>query len=86
MLKGTTKKITSQEGGFLNFLRPLMTAGLTLIKNVLITLAKNVLVPLGLTGTASATDAAIQTKNFGSRPPLEVAPRTTALKISTDTE
>ena len=28
LLKGTTTKITSQEGGFLNFLRPLMTAGL----------------------------------------------------------
>ena len=31
-LKGTTKKITSQEGGFLSFLRSLMTAGLPLIK------------------------------------------------------
>ena len=28
LLKGTTTKISSQEGGFLNFLRPLMTAGL----------------------------------------------------------
>ena len=28
LLKGTTTKITSQEEGFLNFLRPLMTAGL----------------------------------------------------------
>ena len=28
LLKGTTRKITSQEGGFLNFLRPLMTAWL----------------------------------------------------------
>ena len=28
LLKGTTRTITSQEGGFLNFLRPLMTAGL----------------------------------------------------------
>ena len=31
-LKGTAKKITSQEGGFLSFLRSLMTAGLPLIK------------------------------------------------------
>ena len=30
LLKGTTRKITTQEGGFLNFLRPLMTAGLPL--------------------------------------------------------
>ena len=32
LLKGPTRKITSQEGGFLNFLRPLVTAGLPLIK------------------------------------------------------
>ena len=31
--KETTKKITSQEGGFVNFLRPLMTVGLLLTKN-----------------------------------------------------
>ena len=31
LLKGTTKKITSQEGGFINFLRPLMRAGLPLV-------------------------------------------------------
>ena len=35
LLKGTTTKITSQEGGFLNFLRPLMTAGLPLMKRLL---------------------------------------------------
>ena len=27
LLKGTTRKVTSQEGAFLKFLRPLMTAG-----------------------------------------------------------
>ena len=32
LLKGTTRKITNQEGGFLNFLKPLMTAGLPLMK------------------------------------------------------
>ena len=42
-LKGTTRKITSQEGGFLNFLRPLMTVGLPLIKSLLTLLAKNIL-------------------------------------------
>ena len=46
LLKGTTRKITSQEGGFLNFLRPLMTAGLQLIKSVLTPLAKGFLIPL----------------------------------------
>ena len=60
LLKITTGKITSQEGGLLNFLRTLMTAGLRLIKNVLTPLAKSVLVPLGLTAAASTTDAVIQ--------------------------
>ena len=66
LLKGTTKKTISQEGGFPNFLRPLMTAGLPLMKNVLTPLSKSVLVPVGLTAAASATDAAIQKKVFGS--------------------
>ena len=66
LLKGTTRKITSQEGGFLNFLKPLMTAGLLLMKNVLTSLANSVLIPLGLSAAASATDAAIQKKSFGS--------------------
>ena len=34
LLKGTTKKITVHEGGFLNFLKPLITTGLPLMKNV----------------------------------------------------
>ena len=66
LLKGTTRKIPSQKVGFLNFLRPLMSVNLPLIKNVLTPLAKNVLVPLGLTKAASATNAAIQKKIFGS--------------------
>ena len=33
--KGTTRKVNNQKGGFLNFLRPLMTAGLPSMKNVL---------------------------------------------------
>ena len=60
LLKGTTRKITSQEVGFSNFLRPLMTAGLPLMKNVLTPLAKNVLLPFGLSARMSAADAAIQ--------------------------
>ena len=39
---------------------------LPLIRNVLKPLAKSVLIPLGLTATASATDAAIPNKLFGS--------------------
>ena len=49
-----------------NFYAPLMRAGLSLMKNVLIPLAKSVLIPLGLTLAVSATDAAIQKTNFGS--------------------
>ena len=63
-IKRNYRKITSQEGEFLKFLRPLTTAGLRLMKNVLIPLAKNVLLLLGLTAAASATDEAIQKRLF----------------------
>ena len=66
LLKGTTKKITSQEGGFLNFLRPLMTAGLPLMKSVLTPLAKSLLLQLGLSEGMSSADAGIQKKIYGS--------------------
>ena len=58
---------TEQRGGFLGtLLGPLLKTGLTLIKNVLKPLSKSVLIPLGLITAASATDAAIQKKVFGS--------------------
>ena len=60
LLKETTTKITNQEGGFLNFLRPLIKVGLPLMKSVLTHPAKNVLMLLGLTATMPTTDAAIQ--------------------------
>ena len=66
LLRWTTWKITSQEGGFFNFLRPLMIAGLPLRKNVLTLLAKNLLMSLIVSAAMSATDAAIQKKIFGS--------------------
>ena len=62
LLKGTARKIARQEGGFLNFPRPLMTAGLPLMKSILTPLAEYVLLPLGLSGEMSAADAAIQKK------------------------
>ena len=67
-LKGTARKIISQEGGFLNFLKSLMTAGLPLMKKVLTPLAKSVLIPLVLTAAAAAavTPTVIQKKLFGS--------------------
>ena len=43
-----------------------MRVGLPLLKNVLTLLAKTVLIPLELTATASASDAAIQMKIYGS--------------------
>ena len=57
-----------QSGGFLGrILGPLLKTGLPLMKNVLKPLAKRVLIPLGLVAAASATDAAIHSKMFGSR-------------------
>ena len=53
-----------------------MTDGLPLIKNILTPLAKSVSIPLALTTAASATDAVIQKKIFGSG--------TTALTVSTE--
>ena len=76
LLKGTSRKITSQKRGFLNFLRVLMTAGLPLTKSLFENLAKSVLLPLGLSAAMSAADAAIQNKICGSD--------TTALIISNE--
>ena len=66
LLKGTTSKTTSHQGGFLNVLRPLMIVGLPLMKNVLTPLAKNVLLLFGLSAGMSAAGAAIQQKIYGS--------------------
>ena len=65
-LKETTRKTTSLEGGFLNFLRPLMTADLISMKNVLTPLAKSVLISLGLPAAAPATDEPIQKEIYES--------------------
>ena len=43
-----------------------MTAGLPLIKSVLMPLAKSVLLPFGLSAAMSGTDAAIQKNSYGS--------------------
>ena len=65
LLKRNTKKVTQQDGEFLNFLWPLMTAGLPLMKSVLTPLAKRVLILLGLSAGMSAADVAIQKKTYG---------------------
>ena len=64
LLKRTTRNITSKEGAVLNFLWPLMTASLSLMKNILTPSAKSVLVTLESTAAASATDATIRKKIF----------------------
>ena len=56
-----------QSRGFLGrILGPLLKTGLPLIGNVLKLLDKSFLIPLELTAAASATDAAIHKKMFGS--------------------
>ena len=64
--KGTARKITSQEGEFLNFLKWLMTAGGPLMKNVPTPLAKSVVISLGFTAAASVTDGVIQKNIIGN--------------------
>ena len=78
LLKGTTRKIT--------FFRPLVTAGLPLMKSVHTPLAKNVLLPFGISAGMSAADAAIQKKkkNHGSGRPLDLTSHTTELIISNE--
>ena len=57
-----------QSGGFLGRIgRPLLKTWLPLIKNLLKPLAKSVLIPLRLTATVSATDAAIHKERFWNR-------------------
>ena len=56
-----------ESGGFLGrLLGRLLKTGFSLIKNVFKPLAESVLMPLELTAPASATDAAIHQKSFGS--------------------
>ena len=66
LLKGSTTKIATQEGGFFNFFTPLITAGFPLIKSM-----------LTLFTGMSAADGAIQ-KIYGSGRPLDLALHTTA--------
>ena len=82
LLKGPTRKSTGEEGGILHFLSTLIKAGLPLIKIVLSPLAKTILTPLGLTAAASATDAAVHKKMFGSGFPLDLSSRMTTMIIS----
>ena len=77
-------KIGQSKGFVGRLLGPLLKTGLLLYWNELKSLAKSVLIPLGLTAAASATDAAIQKKVFGSVRPLDLASRMTTLIISNE--
>ena len=66
LLKGTTKKRTSQAVKFINIFRPLMTASLQLMKNLLTPFPKKILIPLILSARMPPADAAIQKRNHGS--------------------
>ena len=59
-------KIGQSERFLGRLLGPLIKTGLPLIRNILKPLAKNVLIPLQLIAAASAADATIQKKMFGS--------------------
>ena len=62
-----------QPGGFLGrLLGPFLKTRFPLMKNVLKPLAKSALISLILTAAASATDAGIYKKMFGSGRPLEL--------------
>ena len=66
LLQTQLQKIGRSGGLFGRLLGLLLKTGLPLIGNVLKPLAKRVLMPLRLTATASATDAAIHKKMFRS--------------------
>ena len=73
-------KIRQSEEVSGRLLRPLLKTGLPLTENVLKLIAKSVLIPLRLTASASATDAAIHQKMFGSGTrPLDLAKWTTLI-------
>ena len=67
-LKENTEKNISKEGELLsNFLGPLMSGSLPLMKNVLRQLAKIVSLQLRLMAATSATDASFKKKIYGTR-------------------
>ena len=75
LLKTQLHKI-GQSGGFLSrLLGPLLKTDFLLMKNVLKSLAKSILIPLGFIAAASATDAAIHEKMFGSGTKTLIASR-----------
>ena len=64
--KAQISKIIQYGGVLGKLLGPLLKTGLPLIKKLIKPLAKSVLIPLGLTASASAADAGIKKKIYGS--------------------
>ena len=64
--KTQISKMIQSGGSFGRLLDPLLKTGLPLITNVMKPLAKSVLIPPGLTAAASAADAGINKRIFGS--------------------
>ena len=76
---------TEQLGGFLDrLLGPSLKTGFHLIGNLLCPLARSVLIPLGLIAAASAPDAALHKKMFGSSTRLSDLASCTILMISNE--
>ena len=75
-------KIGQSRGFLCRLFRPLLKTAWILIENVVKPLPKRVLIPLGLTAAASAKDAAIHNKLFGSSTCPSDLPKQTTLIIS----
>ena len=84
LLKGTTGKTNSQEGGSLHFLVQFVRVALPSTKNVLIPLVKSALIAMGLKAGGSATDEAIQKKTHGPGTRLSDLVKQTTLIISNE--
>ena len=67
LLKGITRKITSQEGGFFNFLRPLMTASLPFMKSLLTPLAKSIFITIRIISSYVSSRCSNSKENFWIR-------------------
>ena len=58
------KQLIAKRRIFINLLGTIMKVGLTLMKNLLASLAKNVSIPVELTTAASVTNTAVKKENY----------------------
>ena len=59
------KQLIAKRRISINLLGTIMKVGLTLMKNLLTSLAKNVSIPVELTTAASVTNTAVKKENYG---------------------